>query len=105
MAGNAQSSPDSYARLSEWIESRLDRIASARKPDPGRVAVRRLNRSEYNHTVRDLLHVDLQSANDFPVDDPGYGFDNNGDVLSISSVLMEKIRAGGREALASDNLG
>ena len=101
-AGSARPSPESYARVSAWIESRLDRIVAARKPDPGRVTARRLNRSEYNHTVRDLLHVDLRPADDFPVDDSGYGFDNNGDVLSISPVLMEKyVRAAEKLARAA----
>ncbi len=100
--GSARPSPESYARVSAWIESRLDRIVAARKPDPGRVTARRLNRSEYNHTVRDLLRVDLRPADDFPVDDSGYGFDNNGDVLSISPVLMEKyVQAAGRLARAA----
>jgi hypothetical protein len=58
--------------------------------DPGRVTARRLNRAEYNNTVRDLLGVDLRPADDFPQDDAGYGFDNIADVLSLSPVLMEK---------------
>ena len=60
------------------------------KPDPGRVTVRRLNRSEYNNTVRDLTGMDLQPANDFPSDDVGHGFDHIGDVLTVSPVLMEQ---------------
>ena len=56
----------------------------------GRVTARRLNRAEYNNTVRDLLGVSFNPANDFPQDDSGYGFDNNGDTLSLSPVLMEK---------------
>src|SRR5690606_15488506 len=59
-------------------------------PNPGRVTVRRLNRTEYNNTIRDLVGVDFQPADDFPSDDVGYGFDNIGDVLSISPLLMEK---------------
>jgi hypothetical protein len=58
--------------------------------NPGRVTLRRLNRAEYNNTIRDLLAIDLQPADAFPVDDAGYGFDNNGDVLSLAPVLMEK---------------
>jgi Protein of unknown function (DUF1587) len=54
------------------------------------VTARRLNRSEYNNTVKDLLGVDFRPADDFPQDDSGYGFDNNGDVLSLSVVQMEK---------------
>ena len=63
---------------------------SKAKPDPGRVTIRRLNRDEYNNTLRDLLGVDLKPANDFPADGVGYGFDNIGDVLSISPLLMER---------------
>ena len=52
--------------------------------DPGRVTAHRLNRVEYNDTVRDLLGVSLHPADEFPLDDAGYGFDNIGDVLSVS---------------------
>src|SRR5690348_9477641 len=61
--------------------------------NPGRVTARRLNRTEYNNTIRDLLGVTLRPADEFPIDDSGYGFDNNGDVLSISPLLMEKYMA------------
>ena len=50
----------------------------------------RLNRYEYNATIRDLLAVPFQPAADFPIDDSGYGFDNIADVLSLSPALMEK---------------
>ncbi|MCM3880873.1 MAG: DUF1592 domain-containing protein [Vicinamibacterales bacterium] len=64
--------------------------------DPGRVTARRLNRTEYNNTIRDLLGVTLRPADEFPVDDSGYGFDNIGDVLSMSPMLMEKYMAAAR---------
>ncbi|MDX2041941.1 MAG: DUF1592 domain-containing protein [Acidobacteriota bacterium] len=73
-----------------WLEAEFDRIDRSAKPDPGRVTARRLNRAEYNNTVRDLLGVNFKPADDFPQDDSGYGFDNIGDVLSLSPVLMEK---------------
>ena len=57
--------------------------------DSGRVTIRRLNKYEYTNTIRDLLYIDTNLAEDFPSDDIGYGFDNNGDVLSTSSLLME----------------
>ncbi|NBO93733.1 MAG: DUF1592 domain-containing protein [Planctomycetia bacterium] len=63
------------------------------KPDPGRVTVRRLNRAEYNNTIRDLVGVDFNPAADFPSDDIGHGFDNIGDVLTLSPVLMERYLA------------
>jgi hypothetical protein len=58
--------------------------------DPGRVTIRRLNKVEYNNTVRDLLAVDIDPAKDFPSDDVGEGFDNIGDVLSLPPLLFEK---------------
>ena len=67
--------------------------ANVRKDDPGRVTARRLNRQEHNNTVRDLLGINFRPADDFPADDSGYGFDNIGDVLSISPVLVEKYMA------------
>jgi len=73
-----------------WLEAEFDRADRTAKPDPGRVTARRLNRAEYNNTVRHLLGVNFKPADDFPQDDSGYGFDNIGDVLSLSPVLMEK---------------
>lgn len=61
--------------------------------DPGRLTMRRLNRAEYNNTIRDLVGVDFKPADDFPADDVGHGFDNIGDVLTISPVLMERYLA------------
>ncbi|MBL7648830.1 MAG: DUF1592 domain-containing protein [Candidatus Hydrogenedentes bacterium] len=63
---------------------------AAMKPTAGRVTVRRLNRVEYNNTVRDLLGVESTPAEAFPPDDTGYGFDNIGDVLTLSPMLAEK---------------
>jgi cytochrome c553 len=79
--------------VTRWIEDELMRADRLARPDPGRVTARRLNRVEYNNTVRDLLGVDFRPADDFPQDDSGYGFDNIGDVLSLSPVLMEKYLA------------
>ncbi|MDZ7639217.1 MAG: DUF1592 domain-containing protein [Bryobacterales bacterium] len=73
-----------------WIHGGLEELARNAKPDPGRVTARRLNRFEYNNTVRDLLGIDFEPAKDFPADDSGYGFDNIGDVLTVSPILMEK---------------
>ena len=62
-------------------------------PNAGRVTTRRLNKTEYNNTIRDLVGVDFKPAEDFPADDVGYGFDNIGDVLSVSPLLLEKYLA------------
>ncbi len=76
--------------ITGWLHAHFARLDRNLKPDPGRVTARRLNRPEYNHTIRDLLAVDFRPADDFPADDSGYGFDNIGDVLSLSPLLMEK---------------
>jgi hypothetical protein len=76
-----------------WIDNTVFWF-DPQKIDPGHLTSRRLNRTEYNNTIRDLLLLDMKPANEFPPDDTGYGFDNIGDVLSISPLLMEKyIRA------------
>ena len=59
-------------------------------PDPGVVTIRRLNRNEYDNTIRDLFGFDIKPAAGFPTDDVGEGFDNIGDVLSLPPLLLEK---------------
>jgi hypothetical protein len=54
------------------------------KPNPGRPTLHRLNRTEYANVIRDLLAVDVDVSELLPADDAGYGFDNIGDVLSVS---------------------
>lgn len=76
-------------RLTTWIQTSLSNAACDVK-DPGSVTLHRLNREEYNNTIRDLFGMDLRPGDAFPNDDVGYGFDNIGDVLSISPLLMEK---------------
>jgi mono/diheme cytochrome c family protein len=73
-----------------WLDAELANDDCSGPRDPGRVTIRRLNRNEYNHTIRDLLGVEFQPAKDFPADDVGYGFDNIGDVLSMPPILLEK---------------
>jgi hypothetical protein len=90
---------DELKAVTSWVERELEVAEIAAARDPGRVTIRRLNRTEYNNTVRDLLGVDIRPADEFPQDDSGYGFDNIGDVLSLSPVLMERyVRAADRVA-------
>ncbi|MFZ4794470.1 MAG: DUF1592 domain-containing protein [Blastocatellia bacterium] len=81
---------DELRSVTAWLTDRFEKADQRMAPDPGRVTARRLNRSEYNNTIRDLLGVDLHPADEFPQDDSGYGFDTIGDVLSLPPVLMEK---------------
>src|SRR6266487_64034 len=88
-ARKPQPSAEERQRLEEWIKFEAFGI-DARNPDPGRVTARRLNRIEYRNTIRDLLGIDFNSEVEFPPDDTGYGFDNIGDVLTVSPMLLEK---------------
>jgi hypothetical protein len=88
-----QPSREELSRLAAWIKSTLKADDCGRTFDPGRVTIRRLNRAEYNNTLRDLIGIDVHLADDFPSDDVGYGFDNIGDVLSLPPILMEKYLA------------
>lgn len=78
---------ESFVAHVDAIFEHADRTA---KPDPGRVTVRRLNKVEYKNTVRDLLGADFNPTENFPADDVGHGFDNIGDVLTMSPLLMER---------------
>jgi mono/diheme cytochrome c family protein len=72
-----------------YFETSLDRAATA-KPNPGRLAMHRLNRAEYANAIRDLLALDVDSAALLPPDDESSGFDNIADVLKMSPSLMER---------------
>jgi hypothetical protein len=79
-----------------FLDGELTKLDCTAEKNPGRVTIRRLNREEYKNTVRDLLRVDYYPQ-DFPNDEVGYGFDNIGDVLSLSPMLMEKYLAAAEE--------
>lgn len=79
--------------IANWIDTTLKAAICRGTIDPGRVTIHRLNRAEYNNTIRDLVGVDFQPADDFPSDDVGYGFDNIGDVLALPPILLEKYLA------------
>jgi mono/diheme cytochrome c family protein len=71
-----QPSADDRRALVAWLETSLDRAAAA-KPNPGRTeTIRRLNRTEYQNAIRDLLSVDIDAAAMLPPDESGHGFDN-----------------------------
>jgi len=78
------------------LETSIDRDAAAR-PNPGRPALRRLNRTEYSNAIRDLLAVDINADASLPADDSRYGFDNVGEVLTLSPLLAERYLAVARQ--------
>jgi mono/diheme cytochrome c family protein len=79
-----------------YLETELDRYAAAH-PNPGHPVIHRLNRAEYSNTIRDLLALDIDEGSTLPPDNTGYGFDNIGDVLSLSPVLIERYMTAARK--------
>lgn len=77
------------AALVTYLETALDHAATV-NPDPGRPVAHRLNRAEYTNAVRDLLGLEVDGRALLPPDESGYGFDNIGDVLSLSPGLLER---------------
>ncbi|MDC8831484.1 DUF1592 domain-containing protein [Alteromonas gilva] len=75
--------------LIQWLEGSLDTY-SEQNPNPGRATLRRLNRREYANSVSALLALDVDISASLPGDDSGYGFDNNADVLGVSTTLLER---------------
>jgi hypothetical protein len=85
-------------KLIAWIDAAVFPVDAA-NPDPGHVTLRRLNRTEYRNTIEDLLGVKVKVDGLLPPDDTGYGFDNIGDVLTLSPVHVERYLEAARIAL------
>lgn len=81
---------DEFKLLHTWIDARLVAADRARQNAEGRAVLRRLNRVEYENTVRQLLAINVDLKNQLPEDDAVEGFDNVGGALTISPVLMER---------------
>ena len=77
------------SKILTWIEKESFQYDPG-QIDPGHVVLRRLNRTEYENTIKDLFQVKIDAKKYFPADDTGYGFDTIGDVLTLSPLLMEK---------------
>jgi len=91
MPPNEEAQPSANERelLASWIKIGPFGI-DPKNPDPGKLTIQRLNRIEYHNTINDLLGIDFNTLDIFPADDSGEGFDNIGDVLTISPMLLEK---------------
>ena len=85
-----------YAATGAFLEKALDDAAVA-NPQPGRVPVHRLNRTEYRNAMRDLLGLEIDAKSLLPSDEADQeGFDNVASVLSVSPVLLEGYLAAAR---------
>jgi hypothetical protein len=81
-----QPRPEEVAGVVDWITAQTIRAEIAKRERT--VVLRRLNRSEYRNTIRDLIGIDFDTSG-FPQDPPAGGFDNNGAALTVSPLHME----------------
>jgi hypothetical protein len=86
--------------LARWIDGKILEAEAARRAAEGRVVLRRLNRVEYENTVRDLLAIEIDLQDLLPPDTPAHGFDNVGEALHVSSFLMERYLEAADKALS-----
>jgi hypothetical protein len=88
-AGRPRPDEKTYDALVTHLETSLDRSAAIR-PNAGRTETfRRLNRTEYQNAIRDLLSLEVEVASLLPKDDATHGFDNVS-VGGLSATLMER---------------
>lgn len=90
---------DSVALATRWLQDEFARQDRLIKPEAGRVTARRLNRVEYNNTIRDLLGVDVRPADAFPADTAAFGFDNISDALNLPATLLENYLSGAESSV------
>ena len=88
-AGRPRPQPARYVSFAAWLEATIDGAAAA-DPRPGRPTARRLNRTEYANAIRDLLGLEIDARALLPADARAYGFDNNADLLPMSTALLER---------------
>ena len=106
-AGVPRPAEVSYSAVADYLETALDQSAHE-QPFPGQPSMRRLNRTEYVNSIRELLAVDVDGERLLPPDDAMFGFDNIGSVLTLSPLLIERYVAAARkvrqQALGDPNL-
>ena len=88
-AGRPRPEPGALTDFVSHLETTID-AAAGRRPQVGRPVAHRLNRTEYANAIRDLLGLEVDAEELLPPDDAGYGFDNIGDVLTVSPMLLER---------------
>ena len=91
--GRPRPDETTYRQFLDSLEASLDQ-AAAQNPNPGRKdTFHRLNRTEYQNVIRDLVALDVDVENLLPVDNPSYGFDNIAGTLTLNESLMEQYLA------------
>lgn len=94
--GETQPQPAEVASVVDWVTAQAVRAELVLREQA--VVLRRLNRAEYQNTIRDLIGIDFDPSG-FPQDPAAGGFDNNGSALSLSPLHMELYLAAARQIL------
>ncbi len=95
--GGPRPDPERTDRFVEVLEASLDSVAAERGPMPGRVAVHRLNRTEYARQIKQMLGVDIDADAILPADVTSDGFDNVADVLRVSPTHLDQYISAARD--------
>jgi hypothetical protein len=96
-----QPSVEDRELLVKFLDKHLGSLDCSTTRDPGKPILRRLNRSEYDLTIEDLIGLKLDLAQNFPPDESSYGFDNIGDALSFSPVQVEQYHSAAKAIIKS----
>jgi mono/diheme cytochrome c family protein len=91
--GRPRPKEEDVERFTKAVMDLFERRDRTAPRDPGIVTIRRLNRAEYVNTIRDLVGVTIPLGDDFPADQTGHGFDNVGDILTLSPLQLERYLA------------
>ena len=97
--GKKQPTEQERQDIIAWLQGSLEDSYALMPDDPGKTVVRRLNRTEYENTLNELLHIDEAHGADIPLESVGYGFDNIAELLNVPPLLMEKYLATARAAV------
>jgi hypothetical protein len=101
-AGQPRPDGKTTAELVSWLQNKID--DAAEQPEPGRVALHRLNRREYAHAIRDLLALDIDPEVLLPEDNVKGRFDNDADALQVSPAFVTQYIDAAR-AIAQQAIG
>lgn len=88
-----QPDEESRTKLVDWLTWKMENVDYARFSNPGYMPSHRLTRRQYRNTIRDLIGVGMEVADDLPTDEATHGFDQIGDVQDVSAVHLEKYLA------------
>ena len=88
--GNEKPPMDELDGFIARLENYLDSLAPDAGPNPGHIAIHRLNRTEYENSVKDLLHYEIDAEALLPPDATSDGFDNVAEVLQVSPSFLEQ---------------